>query len=143
MLDYTSAPRTAKHCIATVTWAWSPARILRLVPGAGVWVEPEPGLAAPGLCVCGLGLAGHLPGLPRLVPGLACLRRRLLATGSQSFHTKVPEGSHEQLRPTRFPTLPSESFKRVRFGCCARACGHENFPLFRQRVSRGFVSEVC
>ena len=56
-LDHTSALRTSGHCIATVTWAWSPARTLRLVPGGGVWVEPEPGLA-PGLCVA-LALAGH------------------------------------------------------------------------------------
>ena len=37
-----------------------------------------------------------------------------------------------------FPILPSESF-----GGAARACGHEIFQPSRQKVSRGFVPEVC
>ena len=46
-------------------------------------------------CGLGLGLAGHLPGLPRLVPALACLCKASW--------------------PLDIPILPHESFGRVRF----------------------------
>ena len=66
-------------------------------------------------------------------------QRGLLATGypdpsARKFWKSSFLRPHEQLRPTRFPTLPSESYKGVR---------HEIFQLFRQKASRPSVSEVC
>ena len=80
----------SKHCIATVTWAWSPARTLGLVLGAGA-------------CVWGLGGAGAWS--DAWVVALAWLGTHLVCPGwclgwlasakppghriSQSFHTNA------------------------------------------------------
>ena len=109
-LDCTGAPRKAKHCIAIVTWAWSPARSLGLVPGGGACVW---GLGGAWSGAWAVALDCAWLGTYLVCPGL-CLRwlasARPPGHGTpQSFHTEVL-WLHEQLRPTRFPTLPSESF---------------------------------
>ncbi len=146
-LDYRSALRTAKHCIAMVTWAWSPAQTLGLVPGGGacVWGLGEPGLA-PGLWPwIGLGWALTWFAQAGACAGLHLLG--LLATGypnpsTRKFWTVRFWGLTSSYGPRDFQLFRQEVSKGF-VGGCARACGHEDFPLFRQKVSRGFVSEVC
>ena len=110
-LDSLSAPRKAKHCIAIGLWPW---------PGwALTWFAQGWRLG------CGLGLPGHLPGLPRAGSWAGLPQRRLLVEASRTAT------AHEISNPA------VRKFQKR----SARACGHENFQLSRQRVSRGFVPE--
>ena len=141
-LDYTSALRTAKHCIAMVTWAWSPARTLGLVPGSGACVWGRGGAWSGAWAVA---LDWAWLGTYLVCPGW-CLRWLASARPpghgiSQSFHTKVleefvfeasraamaheisnpsvrkvPKGSLRRLREGMRPReFPSESVARIRF----------------------------
>ena len=90
---------------------------------SGVWVEPEPGLAPRLWPWPGWALTWFAQAKP---PGHG---------KAQSFHTKE-EIVFDASRAATAHEVSNPSVRKLKkgfvFGGSARACGHENFPLFRQ-----------